>query len=150
MAVNTGTGYRLQFSASATGAASTFTVDGLDPVLGGTVVTAVGADARITIGEGAGAYAVTSPSNSFADVLPGVTVRAVSASVNPVTVTVDGNADALADKVSALVDAANAALAEIAAKSAYDTKTNKGGPLTGLHGHPAPPGDRAIDGGRTR
>jgi len=130
-AVNTGTGYRLQFSASATGAASTFTVDGLDPVLGGTVVTAVGADARITIGEGAGAYAVTSPSNSFADVLPGVTVRAVSASVNPVTVTVDGNADALADKVSALVDAANAALAEIAAKSAYDTKTNKGGPLTG-------------------
>ena len=56
-AVNTGTGYRLQFSSSATGAASVFSVDGLDGGLGGTVVTAAGVDAQITIGEGAGAAA---------------------------------------------------------------------------------------------
>ena len=129
--VNTGAGYRLQLTSTGTGAASAFTLTGLDPGVGGTVVTSTGADARISMGTGPGAYAVTSSSNSFADLMPGVTVTVTATSATPVVVTVGADASALANKVAALADAVNGALSEIATRTAYDPKTNRAASLTG-------------------
>ncbi|MHB1139050.1 MAG: flagellar filament capping protein FliD [Microthrixaceae bacterium] len=124
--VNTGNGYHLQVDSATTGADSTFTLGGLDPAVGGTVATNLAQDAQLTIGSGPGAYAVTSASNTFTDLLPGVSITAVSASTTPVTTTVSENVQALSDAVKALVDAANAAL-----RTAYDSKNKMGATLNG-------------------
>jgi len=130
--VNTGTGFRLQLSAVATGGSSTFTIDsGLDPVAGATVVTTAGTDASITLGTGPGAYSLTSASNTFTDVIPGVTVVARQPSATVVSIDVAADASALADKVGKLVDAVNGALNDIKAKTAYDPKTKTAAALNG-------------------
>ena len=132
-AVKVGTaGYRLQVSSTTTGAASTVTVDttNLSPSLGSFATVQAGRDAVIRIGEGAGAYDVTSPTNSITDLLPGVSVQLQQADPNTVvTVTVARDPKAIADKVAALVDAANAALATIASNSTYNTDTRQAGLL---------------------
>ena len=69
-----------------------------------------------------------SADDTLNDVLPGVTLQLGAAdpdTVVTVTVTQDGNA--LADKVSALVDAANQAVSFIAARSSYDPDTKQAG-----------------------
>jgi flagellar hook-associated protein 2 len=129
--VNTGSGYHLQVSSTATGADSAFTLGGLDPAVGGTQITSQGLDASLTIGSGPGAYSVTSASNTFADLLPGVSITAVSVSATPVTATVSENVTALSDAVKSLVEAANAALSEISLRTAYDAKNKMGATLNG-------------------
>ena len=129
--VNTGAGFRLQMNSTATGADSAFTVDGLDASVGGTVVTNEGVDAQLTIGTGPGAYSVTSSSNTFSDLMPGVSVTAVAVSASPVTVNVAENVTALSDAVKALVEAANAALSEISMRTAFNAETKSGASLNG-------------------
>jgi len=129
-AVNTGGGYRLQFSSTTTGAASNVSVDPQHLTAGLNAFSTVqaGRDAVIRIGEGPGAYEVRSADDSLNDVLPGVTLQLGAAdpdTVVTVNVTQDGNA--LADKVSALVDAANQAVSFIAARSSYDPDTKQAG-----------------------
>lgn len=127
--VNTGSGYRLQLTAANSGAAAAFSVtSGLDL---GTVITTQGADAQLTFGTGPGSYAVTSATNTFANVLPGVSVTAKSVSTTPVTVDVSTDANALATKVQALVDSVNGALTEIKTRTAYDPGSNKAASLAG-------------------
>jgi len=117
--------YRLQLSAEASGAAGQFTVTGLDTF----DVVSQGADASITVGTGPGAYAVTSSSNTFADVLPGISFTAASLGTATVTVATDG--EALADAVEALVTAMNDVHGFIADRSTYDQGAGKGGPFLG-------------------
>lgn len=108
--VNTDSGPLLQFTSVATGAAGAFTVNGLDTAPQ-TLVT--GRDAQIAVGNpGAGGYTVSSSTNTFNNVIPGVTFS-VGAVVSGVTVSVSSDASAISDKVKALVDAANAALTEL-------------------------------------
>ncbi|HKY76876.1 MAG TPA: flagellar filament capping protein FliD [Acidimicrobiia bacterium] len=132
-AVKVGTaGYRLQISSTTTGAGSDIVVDNtnLSASLGSFVTVQEGRDAVIRIGEGAGAYDVSSPTDSINDLLPGVSVQLLEADpLKTVTVTVAADANAIADKVSALVDAANAALSAIASNSTYDPETRKAGLL---------------------
>jgi flagellar hook-associated protein 2 len=97
--VNTGSGFHLQVDSTATGAAAAFTLSGLDPAVGGTLVTSQGQDATLTIGTGPGAYAVTSKSNTFSDLIPGVSITAVAVSTTAVTTTITENVAALADSV---------------------------------------------------
>ncbi len=130
-AVDTGAGFHLQVTSTATGAASTFDVTGLDAEVGGTLATVVGRDATLTIGTGPGAYSVTSASNTFSNILPGVSITAVSVSTGPVTIDVNEDVDALTEKVDALVKAANAALLEIKTRTAYDPATKTGASLAG-------------------
>jgi flagellar hook-associated protein 2 len=123
--------YRLQLASTASGAAAAFTVDGLSPDLGGLQELSAAADAEITVGRGSpAAYTISSGSNTFTDVLPGVTFT-VSSIENGVTLDVSPNAEKIAASMQALVDAANNALAEISKLSAYDPETKKGGPLVG-------------------
>jgi flagellar hook-associated protein 2 len=129
--------YRLQVAATAPGATSSFTIDGLDGlgVAGdGTdamnVLTAA-SDATVKIGKiPETAYTVTSSTNTFADRVPGISFT-VSREETGVTVSskIDGNT--VADKVSKLVDQVNAVLSDIATKTAYDTTTKTGGVFTG-------------------
>lgn len=131
-AVNTGSGFRLQVTSRASGAANTFSISaGLDAGVGGMVVAATGADASLTIGSGPGAYTVTSASNTFSELLPGLTVTARAISTAPVTVTVADDVDALVGKMQALVDAVNAVRTEINTRTTFDAERNRAASLTG-------------------
>jgi flagellar hook-associated protein 2 len=100
---------RLQIASRETGADSAFTVAGL----GGPLIEQEGSDAKLSLG---GGLTVTSPTNIFADLMPGVSI-AVSSPGENVTVTVNADAKPTVDAIKAFVDAANAALADIAARS---------------------------------
>ncbi|HEV2888033.1 MAG TPA: flagellar filament capping protein FliD [Jatrophihabitans sp.] len=108
--INTDSGQVLQFTSTATGAGGAFSVSGLDTAPQ-TLVAAK--DAQIAVGNpAAGGYTVSSSSNTFNNVIPGVTFS-VGAVASAVTVTVSSDASAIGDKIKALVDAANATLTEL-------------------------------------
>jgi flagellar hook-associated protein 2 len=107
--------YALQVTSKTTGAASSFSL--------GTDFSTLrqGANATITLGETTATttgLAIESATNTFTGVLPGGTLTVSAASDTPVTVDVSADPDAVAAKVQAFVDAANAALSEIATQSA--------------------------------
>jgi flagellar hook-associated protein 2 len=126
--------YKLQLTSATTGSDSNFTiVDGANPTPFGTLDEAVHAqDATLLVGDptSAGKYTVASHSNTFTDVLPGVTLT-VNAPATGVTVDISPASGALADNMKAMVDAANAVLAEIKSQTAYDTANKVGAPLVG-------------------
>jgi len=128
-AIQAGTNsYRLQLASATTGAASKLTIS---PQGSYNEVTAA-QDALLTVGSGPGAFTVTSASNTVSTLLPGVTLtlkKADEAATQTVTVTSDGGA--LADKVQALVDAANGTLGAIQQYSSYDAATKHAGILLG-------------------
>lgn len=127
--VNTGSGYRLQLTASKTGASAAFSVtSGLNLA---TVVTTQGVDAKLTVGSGGGSYEVASATNTFTNILPGVSVTARTVSAEPVTVAVGSDATGLADKVDALVKSVNDALSEIKTRTAYDAANQRAASLAG-------------------
>ncbi|HVW35011.1 MAG TPA: flagellar filament capping protein FliD [Acidimicrobiia bacterium] len=131
-AVNTGSGFRLQFSSTTTGANSNIAVDVAHLTAGLNAYTTVqaGRDAVIRIGEGAGSYEVRSADDTLDNVLPGVTLQLNAADPGTVvTVNVGQDGSALADKVAALVDAANQAVTFISAQSSYDPNTKQAGLL---------------------
>lgn len=126
-AVSLGNGsFALQLSSTATGAAAGFTQSGLN---GTFVETSKASDAVIRFGAGTAAqHDVTSATNTFTNVMPGLTLT-VSAVKTGVTVTTATDSGAIADSVNAMVTAANAALDEIAKYSSYDASAKSGGPL---------------------
>ena len=84
------------------------------------------------VGTGPGAFDVTSPTNSITGLLPGVTITALKADpATQVAVDVTSDSNGIADKMAALVGAANAALAFIDKQSAYDADSKTGGALMG-------------------
>jgi flagellar hook-associated protein 2 len=108
--LNTDSGQILQFTSVSTGAAGAFSINGLDTAPK-TLVAAQ--DAQIAVGDpAAGGYTISSSSNTFNNVIPGVTFS-VGALATAVTVAVSSDASAISDKLKALVDAANAALGEL-------------------------------------
>ncbi len=133
--------YTLQLTAKTTGDASVFpapdeagSFDGIDPgILGVGHITTQGRDAELLIGND-DPYTIKSATNTFADVLPGVTVTAAKqqAPGDPrVSVDLTANAQGIADKVQALVDGANAVLSEVAAQSKVKNGAVPAGPLVG-------------------
>ncbi len=120
--------YRLQLSSTKTGAASAFSVTGFDLGFETTELTAA-ADAVIQFGDSAVGQ-VKSATNTFEDVVPGTTFT-VSAVDKTVTLDLSRDVEGTADKVKALVEAANAAMDEIRKHSTYDVATKRGGPLAG-------------------
>jgi flagellar hook-associated protein 2 len=109
--VNTDSGQVLQFSAASTGASGAFSINGLNTA---PTTLVAGQDAKIAVGNpAAGGYTISSSTNTFNNVIPGVTFS-VGAVVAGVTVTVSSDASAISDKLKALVEATNATLAELA------------------------------------
>lgn len=124
--------YRLQVTSTTTGAASAFTTTGLDSgPLGAMANTATAQDAQLTVGAGtAAAYTITSGTNTFNQVVPGVTFT-VSQVATGVTLRTSPDVTGLTGKVQAMVDAANAVLTEITNDTKFDTTTETGSVLTG-------------------
>jgi flagellar hook-associated protein 2 len=115
-AINSDQGPILQFSGTKTGMANRFTIAGLTS---STVDQIRAKDARIGVGDQDGAgYSVSSSSNTFTNLIPHVTLTATQVQ-DGVTITVGSDSGAIADKMQAMVDAANTALAEITKQTAY-------------------------------
>ena len=136
-AVQIGSGqYTLQLTAKGSGSAAAFTSAQTPTSLNlGTPATMTqGQDAKLTVGSGGSAYTINSATNTFADVVAGVTVTAtrVQAGTEPAaTVDVKSDPDSITAKVQALIDNANAALSEIAAQSKIKSGDVAAGPLVG-------------------
>jgi len=118
----------LQLTGTKTGAVNGFVIDGVDF----TTKNAVEAqDAMLQVGgtEETGGYSVTSSTNTFTSLMPGVTLTATKEETG-VTVDVATDASGIADKIKAMVDAANAVLSEVTKQTKVDA-TGKGATLTG-------------------
>lgn len=120
--------FRLQFTATKSGSAGAFTIT--DP---GTTFTDVKAaqDAEISLWPGTtAAQTVTSATNTFTNLLPGVTITAKDLTPAPVTLTVSRDDAGITKVASDLVDGVNGIFALVASKSAVSTTTNTSGTTT--------------------
>lgn len=129
--------YRLQLSSTTTGADSAFTLyqgsaaevtagTATDVAsLAGSAVISTAQDARITLWAGTAAeQSVTSATNTFADLLPGVTATVGTVSADPVTVTIARDSAAATKVASTFVDKLNDIFAFVAAQTATTTSTD--------------------------
>jgi flagellar hook-associated protein 2 len=126
MLVHTDSGDMVQFQASKTGVAGGFSLIGLVNDANDAVEAQ---DAQLTFGSGAGSYTVSSSSNTFTSVIPNTSFTV--SKEEDVNISVTADAGGLADKVQAMVDAANAALTEMAGQTAYNATTKSSGALGG-------------------
>ncbi|WIE77028.1 flagellar filament capping protein FliD [Curtobacterium sp. MCSS17_007] len=133
--------YRLQLSATKTGAAASFELyrGTSDDVTAGTATNAFtqpgaaivtqGRDASVTLWAGtAAAQTVTSATNTFDDLLPGLDVTVTQTTTDPVTVTVAQDTTKAQAVASGLVDALNAITSYYATNTAVTSTTS---PTTG-------------------
>ena len=122
--------YRLQVTSATPGAAGAFTLKSAteDAITAGSkfVATSPGADATIDLG---GGITASSSSNTFADLLSGVSVTVSKVDATPVTLTVAADTDAVASKMQTLVDAINSALTNV--KTYTSTATGSTAALKG-------------------
>ncbi|MBG6178854.1 flagellar filament capping protein FliD [Arthrobacter sp. CAN_A1] len=131
--------YRLQLSSEAAGADGGFTVHrgtAADTTTGtaANLLTEPGAaevktaqDSQVTLWAGtAAAQSVTSSSNTFTNLLPGVDVTAAKVSTDPVTITVARDQAATTKTAKDLVDAVAGALGYIATNSSVTTSESTG------------------------
>jgi flagellar hook-associated protein 2 len=128
--------YSLQVTSSQTGTSSGFSITETTPgstgavaFVGGVKSSTAGTDASITM-DGQ-VTALTSHTNTFADLMPGVDVTLGPDATGSATVAVVRDAGGLSDKVQALVDAANAALDGISSLTGYDSSSQTAGLLAG-------------------
>ena len=130
--------YTMQLSSTSTGKLSEFSFTGgvTNPFsgLGSVVPVSQGADAELALGDQDPPLLVTSSTNTFKDLMSGLTVTATKKQLltdPPVTVTVASDTEGIATKVQAMVDAANAALSEIGTQTKNKSGAVAGGPLSG-------------------
>ncbi|MDT4994171.1 MAG: flagellar hook-associated protein 2 [Actinoplanes sp.] len=124
--------YTLQLTGKKAGLTGAFAQPVID-LLGSPVNTTEGSNAQITVGT-TNPYVMTSATNTFADVLPGVTVTAVREQALTdarITIGVTPDVAGIAAKVQALVDNANVALSEIASQTKIKTGDVAAGVLVG-------------------
>lgn len=142
--------YRIQFAGKATGVAAGFAVyqgTAADVTAGtatnvlaapGSAVIREAQDARITLWAGTAAeQVITSASNTFSNLLPGVAVTATTVSATPVTIAVARDPHQSSSVASKLVDSINGVFSLIAIQSAVSSSTSgqttsvKGGVFAG-------------------
>ncbi len=133
-AVQTSAGsYVLQMSSSQTGTNGDLSVDPnafSSSTLGSLRTAVTGANAELQVG-GSSGYTVSSQTNTFSGLLPGLSVTAQQVSSTPVTVTVGNDASAAASSVGTLVSDANTVLSDLQKYAGYNEATKQGGPLMG-------------------
>ncbi len=133
-AVQTSAGsYVLQMSSSQTGTNGDLSVDPnafSSSTLGSLRTAVAGANAELQVG-GTSGYTVSSQTNTFSGLLPGLSVTAQQVSSTPVTVTVGNDASAAASSVGNLVSDANTVLSDLQKYAGYNQATKQGGPLMG-------------------
>ena len=98
--------FSLQVTSKKTGAANEFSIAGF-------AINSQAKNAQLTVGT-TGGYTVSSDTNTFSSVLPGVTFTvSKEEKTTPVTLAVAADPDAVAAKVQTLVDAVNSALTTV-------------------------------------
>ncbi|MDN4173572.1 flagellar filament capping protein FliD [Nocardioides sp. SOB77] len=120
--VSTAGGFRLLVESTTTGRASDFGLTNADgsALLGGATARA-GQDAELGLGAG---ITVTSPTNTFTDLVPGVTVTVAAGSAGTTSeVTVSRDEAGALKLVKDLVDSLNSVLTEMSSLTAYGTGT---------------------------
>lgn len=123
--------YRLQLSASETGSSSAIDLDLAQFTgLSGFTTLSNGQDAEVEI-EGLNPYSVTSSTDTFNDLIPGVDVTLAGLPTDSVTIDVTRATDALAERVETLVTAINDVVKSLSAASAYDAEEDQASLLTG-------------------
>ena len=117
--------YRVQFTASTTGAGGAFTVSQNGTDLG---AIRAGQDAEVTLWAGVpGAETkITSATNTFADLMPGVDITVSAVSADPVTVAVSRDSKAIADVAAGLVASLSDVFAYIDRNSTVSVSTSDG------------------------
>jgi flagellar hook-associated protein 2 len=129
VAINTGAGFRLQLASDTSGLGASVVAD---PALaigaGGFSTLTDGADAKITF-DGVNPYSITSSTNTFENIMPGVDVTVSQASLDPVTVTVGRNYEEIADAVGAMVEQYNEMKKALADATRVDPELDRQGPL---------------------
>ncbi|MCP3989788.1 MAG: flagellar filament capping protein FliD [Actinomycetia bacterium] len=129
-AVNTGAGYRLQLTATETGSGSTITPEA---ELFGTMsfeVLSEGTDAELTV-QGDNPFSITSSTNTFEDLLPGVAVTVNAITTSPVTISTARDTESVTDSVEEMVTKLNDVLGRIATS----TSNQPGAARSVLQGH---------------
>ena len=127
--------FRLQFTGKDTGAAASFTVLQGTAAAGVDVLAQPGAalirdaqDATLTLWKGTAAeQVVTSKTNTFDDLLLGVSITVTGASADPVTVSIARDTGKFSAAAQSLVDTLNDALAYIKIRSAVTASTDATG-----------------------
>lgn len=125
-----GGNFRLQFASKTLGEDGAFSVfEGSGTGTPVALTEIQGAtDASITIWAGTpAAQIITSKTNSFDDVLPGVSLTVSAVSVDPISVTITRDDAAISKSASAFVDALNGIFTEIASKSTVTSSTDATG-----------------------
>lgn len=125
--------YALELSATATGSGNDVSIDPASfsqSPLGTLDTTTAGQDAIVSLG-GEGGYQISSSTNTFTSLLPGVSIDVASKSSSPVTVSVAPDGTAAANQVQSFVNAVNSVLSAISGDLAYDPSSNTSGPLNG-------------------
>jgi flagellar hook-associated protein 2 len=125
--------YRFQIQSKLSGVAGQMNIDpAVFDTVGGFSTLSAGTDASITV-PGTVPLVLTSSTNTFADVLPGVSFTVNSKPIDDaaVTVTASRDLDSLTGKVQALIDATNKAISDVKTKTSYSAASKSGGPLTG-------------------
>ncbi len=137
VAVNTGSGYRLQLTANDTGAAATVGIDqsmftGLSGTPGVDMFSTLTAaqDAEITF-EGLNPYSITSASNTFKDIMPGVSATVSAVTTDPVTISSTKDTAKVADAVESLVNDLSTLFARIKQGTKSDVEAGTTGLLSG-------------------
>ncbi len=130
--------YKLQITSATTGAQSgvNITDNSVAPtassVLGSFKALTEPKDTVLSIGSGANAYDVTSPTRDVKEIMPGVTITPVKADPSAsVTLDLTADVDGMASKLEAFVKAANDALGTVANSSKWNSEKKTGGPLIG-------------------
>ena len=126
-------GFRIQFASAATGLASAFTLNS-GSVAGGTAVplavtdVSTAKDAAVTLWAGtSAAQTVTSSTNTFSQLMPGVTITVGAMSPDPVTITVARDDAKIAATAAGLVTALNDIFSFVDARTAVSTTTGPTG-----------------------
>ncbi|MEM9200529.1 MAG: flagellar filament capping protein FliD [Actinomycetota bacterium] len=124
--------YRLQLSANETGASSAIGLDlaQFTGLASGFTTLTDGQDAQIEI-QGTTPYTITSSSDSFKDLLPGVDVTLTGVPTGTVTIDVTRDSDTLASRIESFVSAVNNVVSGLQQASAYDSETETAALLTG-------------------
>jgi flagellar hook-associated protein 2 len=136
--VGDGTGYRLLLTSGKTGQANAITITnnlttgaGESPNFADRLVQAA-TDAKVTLGTGPGAIAVTSSTNKVDNLIAGVTLTLTKADpAKTVTVNVTADTEAATTAVDDFVKAYNSVIDFIDARDNYDAQTQTAGILLG-------------------
>lgn len=126
--------HKLQLTSTTTGASGAIAINSdafLSGTLGALTQLSAGEDALITVGTGTGSYQVTRPSNTFGDLLKGVTFTLVKQGTETVTVDVTADNAAVADSFGKLVETVNKTLSELKRYAAVNPDTKAASVLTG-------------------